>query len=59
MRGVSWVGVEEGSALLQEVVELSVLPARAGVLVDEPSCGSGGLQQDLSELIQGQLLSRA
>jgi hypothetical protein len=46
------VGVEEGTALLEEVVELALLVTGAALLVGESAGSSGGLQEDFSDTVE-------
>lgn len=53
------VGIEEGSSLLQEIVELALLVTGAGLLVGQSAGSSGGLEEDVSDTVEGNLLARA
>ena len=53
------VGVEEGAALLEEVVELALFVAGAALLVGEPAGRSRGLEEDIGDLVERDFFSWA
>lgn len=59
MRVSSGVGIEEGAALLEEIVELALLSAGAHLLPGEAACRAGSPQEDIGDLIEGDLFARA
>jgi hypothetical protein len=59
MRVAGGVGVEEGAALLEEVVELALLVASAGLLAGEAAGGAGSLEEDVGDAVEGELLAGA
>lgn len=57
MRVGGGVGIEEGPALLEEVVELALLVAGAGL--GESAGGARGLEEDVGDTVEGELLAGA
>lgn len=58
MRVAGWVGVEEGTTLLQEIVKLSLLVASAHFLSSESAGSSGSFEEDISDAVNGEFFSR-
>lgn len=52
MRVCGGVGIQEGSSLLQEIIELALFVTGAALLVGQSAGSSGGLQEDVSDTIK-------
>lgn len=57
MRVAGGVGVQEGSALLEEVVELALFVAGSALLVGKSSGRAGHFQEDVGDLVKRDLLA--